>query len=122
MHSKSNVDEFSSWKTKFGAKFTAEEEAYRKEIFLQNLEEVNHHNGLLGTTYKKGMNQFSTLTQNEFVEKHLSNYPSSISVEVVEEDHKVGIDVDWVSFGAVSSVKDEGNCKANYAFSAIGAV
>jgi len=62
------------------------------------------------------------LTQNEFVEKHLSNYPTPISVNVDEEDHKVGIDVDWVSFGAVSSVKDEGSCKANYAFSAVGAV
>lgn len=34
----------------------------------------------------------------------------------------VGITVDWVKFGAVSEVKDEGECQANYAFSAVGAV
>lgn len=34
----------------------------------------------------------------------------------------VGLNVDWVSFGAVSPVKDEGQCKANYAFSAIGGI
>ncbi len=34
----------------------------------------------------------------------------------------VGLNVDWVSYGAVSPVKDEGQCKANYAFSAIGGI
>jgi C1A family cysteine protease len=32
------------------------------------------------------------------------------------------LNVDWVSYGAVSPVKDEGTCLANYGFSAIGAI
>lgn len=115
-------DEFSQWKTKFGSKLTSEEELYRKEIFLKNLEEINTHNSLLGSSYKKGINQFTVLTQEEFVEKHLGVIEPISNVDFNEEDKIVGIDVDWVAYGAVSSVKNEGNCKANYAFSAVGAV
>lgn len=38
------------------------------------------------------------------------------------EDIKQDADVDWVAYGAVSPVKNEGSCKANYAFSAVGAI
>lgn len=58
-HFNAPSDEFSSWKTKYGAKFASDEETYRKEVFLKNLEQINHHNGLLGTSYKQGVNQFT---------------------------------------------------------------
>ena len=120
---KPQPDEFSQWKTKFGAKFSPEEETFRKEIFLKNVKEINQHNGLLGTSYKMGINQFTVLTEEEFVDKHLSFIPDAVDVNVgEEEDKKVGMDVDWQAYGAVSSVKDEGSCQANYAFSAIGAI
>jgi len=32
------------------------------------------------------------------------------------------LDVDWVSKGAVSSVKNQGSCEASYAFSTVGGV
>ena len=32
------------------------------------------------------------------------------------------INVDWVSYGAVSPVKNEGHCNANWAFSTVGAI
>lgn len=99
-------DEFSQWKVKFESKFTSDEEVYRKGIFLKNLEEINHHNGLLGTTYKKGVNQFTVLTQEEFVEKHLTVFDPISNVNIDEEDKRVGADVDWVAYGAVSSVKN----------------
>ena len=76
----------------------------------------------MGSSYKKGVNQFTVLTHQEFVEKHLTTFEPVSNVEIDEEDKRVGIDIDWVSYGAVSSVKNEGNCKANYAFSAIGAI
>jgi C1A family cysteine protease len=34
----------------------------------------------------------------------------------------VGADINWVSYGAVSPVKDQGQCTATYAFSAIGGI
>lgn len=116
------TDEFSQWKSKFGSAMNSDEEVYRKGIFLKNLEEINAHNGLLGTTYKKGVNQFTALTQEEFVEKHLGVFEPISTVGFNEEDKIVGIEIDWIAFGAVSSVKNEGSCQANYAFSAVGAV
>lgn len=55
------------------------------------------------------------------MDKHLSVIPKP-EVQIDSEDKTVGVDVDWVAYGAVSSVKNEGNCKANYAFSAVGAI
>lgn len=77
-----SVDSFADWKQKFGANFDTEEDVYRRGIFLKNLEDIEQHNGLLGTTYKKGVNQFTVLTQEEFIEKHLSSYPESSTVNI----------------------------------------
>ena len=38
------------------------------------------------------------------------------------ETSSLQLNVDWVSYGAVSPVKNEGACKANWAFSAVGAI
>lgn len=44
--------------------------------------------------------------------------------EIVESEASSvnGPNVDWVSYGAVSPVKDQGSCTATYAFSAAGAI
>ena len=39
-----------------------------------------------------------------------------------EEKLKDKLNVDWVSYGAVSPVKNQGSCQASYAFSAIGSL
>jgi C1A family cysteine protease len=70
-----------------------------------------------------GTNQFSALSKEEFSELHLSSFPTNLEVAAdVDSPSTVQLNVDWVSYGAVSPVKDEGACKANYAFSAAGAI
>ena len=70
-----------------------------------------------------GVNQFTALTKEEFAAKYLTQFEPHSAEIVVEEESKVGGPVvDWISYGAVSPVKDQGTCTASYAFSAIGAI
>lgn len=69
-----------------------------------------------------GVNQFTGLTQAEFAHRHLHlipNSPAYISASSMNTP-SVKLSVDWVAQGAVSMVKSEGSCLANYAFSTVG--
>ncbi len=60
---KPELTAFASWKSKFNVKFDSLfEEAYRERIFLENLAKIELHNSQEFHTYKMGVNQFSSLT------------------------------------------------------------
>lgn len=119
-----NDDEalFQEWKQKLGATFTPEEDIYRLKVFRDNLNKINAHNAKIGVTHKQALNQFAFLTQEEFSVQYLSKFqtPEINIIETIQEPN--GASVDWVSYGAVSPVLNQGQCAATYAFSAIGGV
>ena len=55
-------DDFNEWKQRFGVVFAEEEEAFRKIIYLKNIEMIDKHNADDRHTYKMGVNQFTALT------------------------------------------------------------
>jgi hypothetical protein len=116
-------ERYEQWKSDFGklVKITPEEDEYRFLIFEKNLKAIEEHNAQPEHTYTVGINQFTGLTQAEFRELYLSTYEVNSNYE---EDFRVppNFNVDWITYGAVSPVKNEGGCKANYAFSAVGAI
>lgn len=69
-----------------------------------------------------GVNQFTGYTQEELKEIYLSSYQPNTEYKPTDVDTSVKLNVDWITYGAVSPVKDEGQCKANYAFATAGGI
>ena len=115
-------DAFQDWKSQHGVSWAPQEEAYRRLIFEKNIIEIERHNADPSQTYKKGVNQFTVFTQEEFARLFLSPMLQGQSkVSNVKEATAVfDEDIDWAAKGKVSRVKNQGSCGACFSFSATG--
>ncbi|KAL7059797.1 hypothetical protein AAHC03_013446 [Spirometra sp. Aus1] len=120
------------WKKDYKKQYGSfDEESLRKTIFFNNLDFIFRHNkrfyhGL--ESYKVRVNAFSDLTPREFADRHLclrrraeikSSSPSEMFIPFAG---KLPDSLDWREKGAVTPVKDQGQCGSCWAFSATGAM
>ena len=118
---------FKGWMVKHNKLYaTPQEHLYRFGVFLKTLRNIEQIASDKSLTYTVGLNQFSDLTEEEFLAKYTGYTPSTENREVVEDPRPrtqiTNDNVDWRKVGAVTPIKNQGNCASAYAFSVVAAI
>ncbi|KAL3882323.1 hypothetical protein ACJMK2_028677 [Sinanodonta woodiana] len=125
-------DTWVQYKNDYGKSYLSREiEDLRYTIFESNLKLIEGHNAryVMGeTSYYLGINQFSDMTELEFLEMLRFVAPnetetnSICSLYLPAQNTVVPDYVDWRQQGYVTPVKDQGHCGSCWAFSSTGSL
>jgi len=127
------LEQFAQFKAKHGKVYTsAKEEGTRFAIFKDNLRKIEEHNQA-GHSWQLGVTQFADLTKEEFVKTYANgrlpprsvsssarNYATAPRKDIKIED--LPASVDWREQGAITDVRNQGQCGSCWAFASAAAM
>jgi len=131
---------FEDWKRMHGKNYSSTEHSLRKFVYETNVAKIAEHN-LQGRGWTMAVNKFADLTPEEFASRYASSFrPVQTALEEVDSTsggsgsyyapetkfklrgNALPASVDWVAAGAVTPVKNQGQCGSCWSFSTTGAV
>jgi len=121
-------DAFTQWMVNFEKSYVPEEFFYRYNVFKANMDYVEAHNAG-NSTFTVELNKFADLSTGEFKniylgykpELHRGNAKRTVALVDLPATYPSG-SLDWSQKGAVTGIKDQGQCGSCWAFSTTGAI
>lgn len=122
---------FQEWQALYGKEYlSATERDYRESMYDRNVRKIARHNAK-ANTWTMAVNQFADMPKAEFVAKYLT-YGYNNATHLRQKNYNwtllngnysaLPTSVDWTTKGAVTPVKDQGQCGSCWSFSATGAL
>lgn len=108
-------EQHEKWMVQYGRTYKDNAEKERRfKIFKENVELIDSHNKAENKPYKLGINEFADLTNEEFRDsrngyKRVSHSGTKSSFRY-ENITAVPTSMDWRQKGAVTAIKDQGQC------------